>query len=111
MQENAVTEQQSVDRVYNFAANELVHQKRTSEDVIEMLVGQGLDNKSATLVVTNLQEQIKEAKKKRARKDMLYGALWCIGGTVGTLAQTGFIFWGAIVFGGFQFFKGLVNAI
>ena len=51
-----------------------------------------------------------DARMERANKDMLYGALWCVGGIVGTAAQIGFIFWGAILFGGIQFFKGLANA-
>jgi hypothetical protein len=41
---------------------------------------------------------------------MLYGALWCIGGIAGTVANIGFIFWGAIIFGAVQFIKGLSNA-
>ena len=41
---------------------------------------------------------------------MKYGALWCVGGIVGTAALIGFIFWGAILFGGIQFFKGVANA-
>lgn len=51
-----------------------------------------------------------------AARNMVVGALWCIGGIVVTAAtysavkDTGghyFIAWGAIVFGGIQFFKGL----
>jgi hypothetical protein len=44
-----------------------------------------------------------------AKKDMIYGALWLIAGLIGTFTNTGFIFWGAIVFGGIQFMKGLFN--
>lgn len=51
--------------------------------------------------------------------DMVVGAIWCVGGIVVTAAtysavsQTGgtyFIAWGAILFGGIQFFKGLFRA-
>jgi hypothetical protein len=49
-------------------------------------------------------------KKKQANKDMLYGALWCVGGILATMSDVGAIFWGAIVFGGIQFFKGLINS-
>jgi hypothetical protein len=44
-----------------------------------------------------------------AKKDILYGALWCIGGIVATAADIGYIFWGAILFGGFQLIKGLMH--
>jgi hypothetical protein len=57
----------------------------------------------------NEQEYI-SAKKKQAENDMLYGALWCIGGIIATAAHIGFIFWGAILFGGIQFFRGLFNS-
>jgi hypothetical protein len=59
--------------------------------------------------VMNYEEQLRIAIRERAKKDMLYGALWCVGGTVLTMADVGFIFWGAIVFGGIQFFRGLMN--
>jgi hypothetical protein len=57
----------------------------------------------------NEQEYI-SAKKEQAEKDMLYGALWCVGGIIATAAHIGFIFWGAILFGGIQFFRGLFNS-
>lgn len=50
------------------------------------------------------------ARRKKANSDMLYGALWCVGGIVATAANIGFIFWGAILFGGIQFFRGLTNS-
>jgi hypothetical protein len=51
-----------------------------------------------------------DAQHEDARKDMLYGALWCVGGTIATMADIGYIFWGAIIFGAVQFFKGLANS-
>ena len=57
-----------------------------------------------------IEQEYISAKKKQAENDMLYGALWCIGGIIATAAHIGFIFWGAILFGGIQFFRGLSNA-
>jgi hypothetical protein len=37
---------------------------------------------------------------------MLYGGLWFIGGLIATVADFGYFFWGAIIFGGYQFLKG-----
>lgn len=56
-----------------------------------------------------LHEDINQ-RKAEANKDMIYGALWCVGGIIATSANIVFIFWGAIVFGGIQFFKGLSNS-
>ncbi|MCX6830010.1 MAG: hypothetical protein NT002_12135 [candidate division Zixibacteria bacterium] len=54
------------------------------------------------------------------QKNMLVGALWCIGGIIVTVATyqaavsrgggTYFITWGAILFGAIQFFRGLIQA-
>ena len=48
-------------------------------------------------------------EKEGAKRDMVYGALWCVGGVIATIADFGYIFIGAIVFGGIQFLKGLYN--
>ncbi len=56
-----------------------------------------------------------KATKAAGRKNMLYGALWLIGGIVVTVVSysaasgggTYLITWGAIIFGGFQFVQGL----
>jgi hypothetical protein len=59
-----------------------------------------------TLSVSDAEQEL---VNERAKKDMLYGALWCVGGLVATAAEIGYIFWGAIVFGGVQCIKGLMN--
>lgn len=58
----------------------------------------------------DMQSMYDEARRKQANKDMLYGALWCVGGIIATASSIGAIFWGAIIFGGIQFFKGLINS-
>lgn len=50
-----------------------------------------------------------DMRNDKAEKDMLYGGLWFVGGLLGTISEIGFIFWGAILFGGFQFVRGLSN--
>lgn len=95
--------------VYAYAANLMVNEQKNSEEVVQLLNQRGLDQESAWTVVRNLESHIEDSKKEAAKKDMLYGALWCVGGTIATFANVGFIFWGAILFGGIQFFKGLFN--
>jgi hypothetical protein len=106
-----VTQQDAINQLYNFAANLLLNEKRTSEEVKTALVEKGLSEDAAYTIVNGLENEIHKAKKDRATKDMIYGALWCVGGTIATLANIGFIFWGAILFGGIQFIKGLVNSL
>jgi hypothetical protein len=51
------------------------------------------------------------AQQNSARRDMLVGGLWCAGGILVTVlsygSKGGIIAWGAIVFGGIQFCRGL----
>jgi len=110
MENQKNNEQETVNQIYEYAANLLVNQKKSAAETRNALVEQGIDEESATVVVANLEKQIKDAKKEGANKDMLYGALWCIGGIVATVADFGFIFWGAIVFGAIQFIMGAINS-
>jgi hypothetical protein len=59
--------------------------------------------------------QLGQLEKKQAGKDVLYGALWLGGGLVVTLislsnGRGGVIAYGAIIFGGIQFFRGLMKS-
>jgi len=101
--------QEAVNQLYNYAATLLVHQNKSAYETKALLIEKGLSIENAGYIVDTIEEQIQEAKNEKAKKDMLYGALWCVGGTALTLANVGFIFWGAILFGGIQFFRGLIN--
>lgn len=58
-----------------------------------------------------------KSKKEKAKNDMIYGALWCGGGILVTAitysAASGggryFAAYGAIIYGGYQFIRGLIN--
>jgi len=62
-------------------------------------------------------KRLAEISKAVGRKNMWVGGLWCVGGavvTVGTYSfaasgggGTYFVAWGAVLFGGYQFLKGL----
>ena len=99
------TEEKIVEKIYEFAANLLFKENQSKQNVINELMNNGIDAENAKIVVSNLLS----SRNERADKDMLYGALWCIGGTIATVADFGYIFWGAIVFGAIQFFRGLIS--
>ncbi|MGI4832137.1 MAG: hypothetical protein ACRYFK_01615 [Janthinobacterium lividum] len=109
MEASQPTSQEFVNHVHAYAANLLVKMKKNTAEVKQLLITQGLDAESAGVVVSNLESELRNAKKAQAKKDMLHGGLWCVGGTALTAANIGFFFWGAIIFGGLQFFKGLAN--
>jgi len=109
MENQNVGSHAAANEFYNFAANLLVNEKKNAKDVQSALVGKGLSESAAFTIVYNLEVEIKNAKKESGKKDMIYGALWCVGGTVATFANIGYVFWGAILFGGVQLIKGAVN--
>lgn len=120
MSEFTAEQQKAAEDIYTYAAGLMVQRDQNAYQVKVALLARGLDEASADIVISNLELQIEEARKKRANKDMLYGALWCIGGTVITVATYSaasngggryFVAWGAILYGAIQFFKGLNNSM
>lgn len=110
-------QQNAVNQIYEYAAYLMVSEKKDAFETQKALIEQGLDEESASIVVSNLEQQIKEAKKEGANEDIMYGALWCVGGLIVTAVTysaasgggTYVVAWGAILFGAIQFIKGLVN--
>jgi len=108
MEASQATNQQPDNYLYQYAANLLASGKSGTE-VERLLMLKGLAADDASTMVGELENPIQDAKKAQAKKDMLHGGLWCLGGLALTLADVGFVFWGAILFGGIQFIKGVTN--
>lgn len=109
MQQLEATNHQTVQELYTLTADLLVHEDKEAEEVKSILVEKGLSDVAAYTILQDVQHNLSRAKKEDARKDMVFGALWCIGGTIATFSNIRFIFWGVILFGCVQFLKGLVN--
>ena len=77
---------------------------RVKDEVVQDHLDAGNINDTGVLNTTE-----STLRKSKAEKNMISGALWCIGGTALTLANFGLIFWGAILFGGVQFIGGLIS--
>jgi hypothetical protein len=110
------SEEEIVREVYEFAAGQMMN-GASAREVRASLIHNGLDSQSAGIVVSNLVKMRSDAVAAAGKKEMLYGALWCIGGiavTAGTYAAASnggpyIIAFGAIIFGAIQFFRGLVQ--
>jgi hypothetical protein len=109
MEASQAADQQPNDYLYQYAANLLANGNKSGADVERLLMLKGMAADEASAIVRELENPIQDAKKAQAKKDMLHGGLWCIGGLALTLADVGFVFWGAILFGGIQFIKGVTN--
>ena len=113
-----LAEEEIVRQVYEFAAEQM-ESGASDRQVQDLLIENGLDQESAMIVVSNLIKMRAEAVGAAGKKEMLHGALWCIGGMAVTavtysLASKGVPFvvaFGAIIFGAIQFFRGLAQWI
>ena len=119
MDTRELTAERVVEAVHAFAAGRM-NEGASSQDIEGELVEKGLDQSAAETVVQNLTTARSEALREAGAKNMLFGALWCIGGIVVTAwayheaataagGGTYVIAWGAIVFGAIQFFRGLIQ--
>ena len=103
--------------VFNFVAEQM-ESGASAPQIQAMLLEKGLDQDTAAAIVANCTRLRSEAISEAGQKDMVFGALWCIGGIVVTVATYGaaasgggtyIVAWGAIVFGAIQFFRGLAT--
>jgi hypothetical protein len=110
--------EQFAEDAYDQAAQQMLQGAARSE-ILDRLTQRGLDADSAVNLVDRLKQIQAQAKKLAAKHNMFYGALWCIGGIVVTMfiyqaaSNAGggpyIIAWGAILYGGFQFLRGLAQ--
>ncbi len=93
---------------------------RNRRQVEETLRVAGLDAESAQMVTSDVFRVRDEVLKSAGKRNMLFGLLWCIGGSVVTAATYGIaagstnggryvVAWGAIVFGAIQFLRGVAQ--
>jgi len=104
-------EQQATQVVPEMVVQRLVEGKNTKNIVKELVKG-GWSKESATQFVISTEQQFKQSPEGRQvlaskhKRGMIYGLLWVAGGTIATVATEGqWLFWGAILFGMFDFFR------
>jgi hypothetical protein len=103
---------------YSVAAEQMLYGVAPSR-IKQTLKDRGLDAEAAATVVGKLEQTKANALKRAGKRNMFFGAMWCIGGiavtaiTYEAASQGGgtyVIAWGAIVFGGIQFLHGLIQS-
>ncbi|WP_353329581.1 hypothetical protein [Bacteroides sedimenti] len=115
--ENEQENEECVLQFYDYAIYLIQDEKKSADETIAILISMGLKNENATMIVNSIQKSIREKREKIARKYMIRGALWCIGGLLITgLAymaaanhgRESYTFcWVALIIGGLYFFGGL----
>ena len=79
------------------------------EIVEEEFVENKFDEPTEPIKATLNVERDERGEKPAVAKDFFFGALWIIVGLSLTAADLGFVFWGAIVYGGFRIFRGITT--
>lgn len=116
MNEQLTAEQEkAIKAVYHFAAEQMKNGMSTQK-IQALLIDKGLAPKAAATVVYDLSRLRAAAEQEASKKNMLYGALWCLGGLAVTLITYSdggsyVIAWGAILYGGIRFFRGLSQSL
>lgn len=99
------TSKEELQLLFSYFKDEL-----SDQSITRRLLKKGYDEPRAIELIAEARKlYVEVVLKKRAQRDMIVGGLWFVGGTIGTLANIGFIFWGAILFGLIQCIKGIVN--
>jgi hypothetical protein len=106
--------QQFIREVYQRTAK-LANEGKSKDKIRTELNAMGLNQDTASTVIENVFRSRKKAHREAGARNIIVGAAWCVGGIAVTaltyeLASGGGVFvvaWGAILFGGIQFIKGL----
>ena len=96
----------------------LINQGKSKAQIETELKSTGLGQEGVSSVVNRVFQLRKKANRDVAGRNIVFGALWCVGGTLFTALSyqmasehpgggTYFIAWGALLFGGIQLLKGL----
>jgi hypothetical protein len=98
--------------IYDYAVGLYLNNNMSWQQIKNTLIEQGIQEPEAEAAVSNLRLQVKAAKNNLANKELGYGALWAIGGIILTAITNGkFIFYGAVLWGGWLILKGLYHKI
>ena len=117
MSTQETTSKEYIQAVFEVAGR-LMRQKKSREQIVQALANHGVDRTVAQGVIDKLEASSAQGRASVGRRNMLFGALWFIGGTVVTLATyehasdggSYIIAYGAIIGGLVQFFMGCIQA-
>jgi hypothetical protein len=65
-------EKQAIEQIYNYASDLIIRQNRPDYEVVHLLQDKGLNESNAQLIVDKIVSQVNNAKRSKAKKDILY---------------------------------------
>ena len=97
---------QVLDELIEYAKSEIITKNKKPNDIKEILLSKGLEKDIAEQIIFEINN-LKTDNSKKTNNDLIFGLLWLSIGIGLTFANIGYIFWGAIAYGGYRLFKGL----
>jgi hypothetical protein len=107
MDNNELEKQAIMKELVKYAADLYIMQDKNSYEVKQALMEKGMSEESALSLIEALDDKIEKSENGAHNNNILIGGLIFFAGLVATFAHLGYVFWGAIVFGGIQFFRGI----
>ncbi len=113
-----MSEEDALRAVYAFVAEQMDNEVAL-EQILSLLVEEGLDRESAIAVVSNLIRMRSEALGKASMTNMILGALLCFGGIIATAIVHGveatdggyyIVAWGVVLCGALQITHGVLQS-
>jgi N-acetylglutamate synthase/N-acetylornithine aminotransferase len=99
--------QEAVNQLYDWIAHRLIKDKKAKDDIVSLLVEQGISPETATRMVEEVAEEWKQKTAKKARTDMILGAIILAAGIVGSSIDSFQMYGVAVVVGIVVFFRGV----
>ena len=107
----------AAERAFSYA-KDVLRRGMPREKVEEVLRAQGFDPATASAIVQQA-DGLKNERRNAGKRHMITGAIFCVAGIIITAVSysaaaeggggTYVVTWGAIIFGGIQFFRGLIQ--
>lgn len=106
-----MSEHVEMNDVYEHAGRLLFEEGHSEHQAQQALIEGGVSPEMANQAVNQLAEQFKAAQREKGKKDMGWGALWLLGGLTLTFSDTGYIWYGAIIWGAYKLIDGLIASM
>lgn len=109
MEKDSVAHQEHLKEMMKYAVDLYVYQDKNSYEVISALKERGMSEDEAQEIISVIDQRLEETENSAHKKNVIIGGVFFAGGLIATFANLGFIFWGAIVFGGIQMVRGIMK--
>lgn len=99
--------QETVNQLYDWIAHRLIKDKKPKDDIVSLLMEQGISQETSTRMVEEVAEEWKQKTAKKAKTDMILGAIILVAGIVGSSLDSFEMYGVAVIVGIVIFFRGV----